>query len=136
MNRHRDTAPAHRDPSVDGRPLSAKVASYIIGFVLSVILTLLAYSLVVNGVLGGWNLIYALVGLAVVQLLVQLLFFLHLGRESEPRWNLLVFDFTLVVVIILVVGSLWIMNNLHYNMTPQDRPSDIRNELRRQPGGF
>lgn len=111
------------------------ILSYSLGFVLSVILTLAAYYLVVNQVSSGWGLAYAIIGLALVQLLVQLVCFLHLGRESEPRWNLLVFDFTLVVVVILVIGSIWIMNNLHYNMTPQEAEQELlRDELiRPQP---
>lgn len=102
--------------------MKAPVMSYVAGFVLSIILTLTAYSLVVNQVFSGWGLAYAISGLALVQLLVQLLFFLHLGQEDKPRWNLLVFYLTLVILVIVVAGSLWIMNNLHYNMS--DRGSD------------
>ena len=105
-----------------------KAASYVAGFVLSVILTLVAYSLTVNSILSGWGLAYTLIGLALVQLLVQLLFFLHLGNEAEPRWKLLVFDFTLVIVIILVLGTVWVMNNLHYNMTPQETERHLLRE--------
>lgn len=114
------------------KPL-AKTAllTYVAGFVLSVILTLAAYFLISRGIVHNWPAIYAVVGLAVVQLVVQLVFFLHLGREEEPRWNLLVFDFTLIIVCIVVVGSLWIMNNLHYNMTP---PKDVERELIRDEG--
>lgn len=56
--------------------------------------------------------------LAVAQLLVQLVFFLHMGKESKPRWNAIVFSFMLLVVGIIVIGSIWVMNNLHYNMMP------------------
>jgi cytochrome o ubiquinol oxidase operon protein cyoD len=104
---------------------------YIAGFGLSVVLTLIAYVLVANHIMSDWVAVYTVVGLAIVQLVVQLMFFMHMGRESEPRWNLLVFDFTLIVVIILVVGSLWIMNNLHYNMTP---PADADQQVIRDEG--
>lgn len=93
------------------------IKSYVIGFVLSVALTLLAYGLVVNHVpTGGW-LIAAIVMLAVVQLLVQLVFFLHLGHERLPRWNLLMLGFAVLIIVIVAGGSLWIMNHLNYNMT-------------------
>lgn len=105
---------------------SSSYLSYIVGFVLSLVLTLTAYSLVIGQVLTGSQLVAALIGLALVQTLVQLLFFLHLRHESAPRWKLLVFDFMLLIVAILVFGSLWIMNNLNYHMmTPQETDNYI-----------
>jgi cytochrome o ubiquinol oxidase operon protein cyoD len=94
--------------------------TYITGFVLSLMLTVAAYLSVANHVSAGWTAVGVIAGLAVVQLLVQLVFFLHLGRESKPRLNLVVFLFMLLVVGIVVTGSLWIMHNLNYNMMPQD----------------
>lgn len=105
--------------------------SYGIGFVLSLGLTTAAYLFVVNHVLSGSRLVAAIVGFGILQLGVQLLFFLHLGRESKPHWNLTVFSFALIVVGILVVGSLWIMNNLNYNMMTSPQQTDtsiIRDE--------
>ncbi|MGH7157522.1 MAG: cytochrome o ubiquinol oxidase subunit IV [Candidatus Saccharimonadales bacterium] len=92
------------------------VATYVAGFVLSVALTLVAYALVVNQALASRNLLIgAIIGLAVVQFVVQMVFFLHLGRERRPRFNLVVFSFMLVVLFILVLGTLWIMSNLDYH---------------------
>jgi cytochrome o ubiquinol oxidase operon protein cyoD len=91
------------------------VRSYTTGFGLSLILTIGAYLLVAHDVFSGWSLVFALAGLAIAQLLVQLIFFLHLGRESRPRWNLTVMLFAVMVVSIVVFGSLWIMKNLNYN---------------------
>ena len=64
-------------------------------------------------IFSGWTLVGALAALAVAQLMVQLVFFLHLGTESKPRWNLTVVLFALMVVVILVFGSLWIMKNIN-----------------------
>ena len=97
--------------------------TYTAGFVFSVLLTLIAYLLVTKHYLSGWGLTAGILGLAVVQLMVQLVAFLHLGRESRPRWNLLAFLFMTMVVLIVVLGSLWIMHHLNYNMTPQDTNS-------------
>lgn len=91
------------------------VRSYTTGFVLSLVLTLAAYIIVVNDVWAGWAMVGALAVLAVAQLFVQLIYFLHLGRESKPRWNLSVLLFAVMVVGILVFGSLWIMSNIQYN---------------------
>ncbi|MDN5274645.1 MAG: cytochrome o ubiquinol oxidase subunit [Candidatus Saccharibacteria bacterium] len=90
--------------------------SYVIGFVLAVTLTLLAYVIVVNHLATGFTLLATLLGLAAVQLLVQLVFFLHLGRDKNSRWNVASFYFMLLVLVIFVGGSLWIMSNLNYNM--------------------
>lgn len=100
--------------------------SYLIGFGISVVLTLCAFGIVLLQLLSGWTLTLAITVLAVAQLYTQLYYFLHLGKESKPQWNLLVFVFMLIVVVILVFGSLWIMKNLHYNtMTPQQTDQTI-----------
>ncbi len=90
--------------------------SYVTGFVASVVVTLTAYVLVIYHLLmGGW-LIAAIITLAIAQLFVQLIFFLHLGHESRPRWNLLMLGFAVLIIFIVAGGSLWIMNHLNYNM--------------------
>ena len=102
--------------------------SYSTGFIASIILTLAAYQLVVNNVLAGWALILTILGLATVQLVVQLFFFLHLGREAKPRWNFLVFGVMVIIVVIIAGGSLWIMKNLNYRtMTPAETNTYLRN---------
>ena len=100
------------------------LSSYVTGFALSVVFTLVAYVLVVQHILEGKALMAAIVGLAIVQLLVQLFFFLHLHKESKPRWNLVVFLFMLLILLIVVIGSLWIMHNLDYNMMMQPEQMD------------
>jgi cytochrome o ubiquinol oxidase operon protein cyoD len=103
-----------------GDSYSRQVINYIVGFVLSAGLTLTAYGFAKGHVFSGPALMYCLAGLALVQALVQLLFFLHLRQEAEPRWKLLVFDLMLLIVAILVFGTLWIMNNLNsHTMSPQ-----------------
>ncbi|MEK7148739.1 MAG: cytochrome o ubiquinol oxidase subunit IV [Patescibacteria group bacterium] len=91
--------------------------SYVTGFVLSIILTLIPYFIVAKHMLGNQSLIWAVVLFAVAQLLAQVVFFLHLSKKSKPLWNMVVFAFTIFVVSFLVIGSLWIMYNLNYNMT-------------------
>lgn len=108
--------------------------SYTIGFLLSIALTLAAYFLVVDKILTGSTLIAAIMGLAVVQLFVQLAFFLHLGSESRPRWNLMVFGFAVLVVVIVVLGSIWIMENLDYNMMPKEMEQHMLDQTKK--GGF
>lgn len=92
------------------------VKSYIIGFIISIVLTVIPFTLVMKRMLTDKAMFVAIAVLALAQLFVQLVFFLHLSTNSKARWNLSVFIFTLVVVLILVIGSLWIMYSLNYYM--------------------
>lgn len=113
----------------------AAYRNYIAGFLLSIVLTLAVYIPVARHVhshhtIYSDGLLLALMFcLAVVQLVVQLVFFLHLGRESKPRWNLMVFGLMLIVLLIVVGGSLWIMDNLNYHMlSPEQINQTVFNE--------
>lgn len=107
-------------------------ASYVSGFVMSVIFTLVAYLSVTQHWLHGWTLVWALVALAVVQFWVQMLCFLHVGREVKPRWKQLMLFMMIGIVLILVLGSIWIMYNLNYRMTPDQ----INQYMKAQDGGI
>lgn len=109
--------------------------SYTTGYIVSVWLTLGAYLAVryqmlsLNTLFTHTWLVALLVGLALAQFGVQLVFFLHLGKESRPRWNSIVFSFMAMVVVIIVFGSLWIMANLDYHtMSPGDLNRHIMHE--------
>ena len=93
--------------------------SYIIGFVLSVALTLAAFWLVTQDFSQN-VLLVGLVTLAVAQLWVQLICFLHLGDEKKPRWHAITLFFAAFIVVVLVGGSIWIMYHLDHNMMPED----------------
>lgn len=101
------------------------VKSYIIGFILSLFLTICAFGITAIHVYSSYEifspdiLIPIIIALAMIQMLIQLVFFLHLAHEKKPRWNTLFFMATLGIIFIVVVGSIWIMNHLNYNMTPQ-----------------
>jgi cytochrome o ubiquinol oxidase operon protein cyoD len=110
----------------------ASIRTYVTGFILSVSLTLVVYLSVVDHILKGTVLTGFIIVLAMVQFVVQMIFFLHLGRENKPRQKLLIMCFMMLIVTILVVGSLWIMNNLNYNMTPKQ----INTYLENQNGGI
>jgi cytochrome o ubiquinol oxidase operon protein cyoD len=97
---------------------NATLKSYVIGFILSIVLTLAAYFLVANHLLIGGGLYAAIFGLALIQLIVQLVFFLHMAQESKPRWNLMIFLSFISIIAIVVIASLWIISHLNYNMSP------------------
>ena len=96
-------------------------ASYkpqFIGFVMSVILTVAAYRIVVHHELTDFLLTLTIFGFGLLQALIQLVFFLHLGLETKPHWGMITFLFTILVVVIVIGGSLWIMSNLNYDLMP------------------
>jgi cytochrome o ubiquinol oxidase operon protein cyoD len=90
--------------------------SYVVGFVLSVLLSVIPYMMVTGHMFGTRSLVIGVTLFAITQLIVQVLFFLHLPAKEKPYWNIIVFVYTLLIVAFLVIGSLWIMYHLNYNM--------------------
>ncbi|KAB1072391.1 cytochrome o ubiquinol oxidase subunit IV [Methylobacterium planeticum] len=93
--------------------------SYMTGFVLSVVLTAIPFWLVMADVLGD-NRTTSLVimAFAVVQIVVHMIYFLHMNTKSEGGWTFLALIFTLTLVVITLIGSLWVMYHLNANMMP------------------
>lgn len=100
---------------MSNRPHKLKISAYIFGFALSLYLTLTAYWLTVNDMFQPTTFMVAIMSLALLQFVIQVIFFLHIGEESKPRWNLTTLSFMLLIVAIVVLGSLWIMDNLSYH---------------------
>lgn len=100
-------------------PRSHSIATaYVVGFVLSLLLTMLAYGLVVENALPYSILIAAVIAAAVVQFVVQVYCFLHVGGEADTRERLFTLGFAIVIITIVVSGSLWIMFSLNDRMMP------------------
>ncbi|MFC3394786.1 cytochrome o ubiquinol oxidase subunit IV [Brenneria rubrifaciens] len=95
------------------------VKSYLIGFVLSVILTVIPFGIVMSGSASHNTILLTVLGCAVIQILVHLVYFLHLNSSSEERWNVVALAFTVLIIAIVVVGSIWIMMSAHNNMMLQ-----------------
>ena len=93
------------------------LGSYITGFILSAILMVLAYYIVDKHSMSVSGMYISLTIITVVLLFVQSAFFLRLNTSSEDSmWDLFTFLFTIIVIAIVVIGTLWIMYNLNYNM--------------------
>ena len=96
------------------QPVSAR--SYWIGYVLALVLTAFAFSLVTTHALPRSETLIAIAILAIVQTLVHLRFFLHMGRSTAPVESILSLLFALVLIVIMIGGSLWIMTDLDARM--------------------
>ncbi|ATP43319.1 cytochrome o ubiquinol oxidase subunit IV [Pseudomonas kermanshahensis] len=92
------------------------VKSYMIGFVLSIILTAIPFGLVMYPSLPKNLTVLIVVAMAVIQVVVHLVYFLHMDRSKEQRSNVSTFLFTTMVIALLVGLSLWIMFNIHIEM--------------------
>lgn len=99
---------------------------YVIGFVLSVILTVIPFWLVMGEVLESRIWTVALIMLfGAIQIVVHMVYFLHMNRKSEGGWILMSLLFTGIIIVIALVGSLWVMHHLEANMMPMS-PEQMR----------
>jgi len=97
----------------------ASARTYLTGFILAIVLTLIPFALVMDNWLSWTATVVSIFTLAVIQILVHLHYFLHLDASSSQRWNVMAIVFTGIIVLILVGGSVWIMFSLHYRTETQ-----------------
>ena len=90
--------------------------SYLVGFIVSVLLTLIPFALVMYPTLQRTVTSWLVVALGAVQIIAHLKFFLHLDTAAEQRWNLIALIFSAVIILLLVGLSLWIIDSIHHNM--------------------
>lgn len=113
---HHDNA-GHEHDHEDG-PHST-FSGYMIGFALSVVLTAIPFWLVMNDVISNrTTAVLVLGGFAVVQILVHMVYFLHMNGKVEGGWTMLSTLFTVVFVAIAIAGTLWVMFHMNTNMMP------------------
>lgn len=95
------------------------LGGYVTGFVLAVILTVIPFWLVMGKVIQEpGTTAMVLLGLAAVQIVVHMVYFLHMNFRSEGGWNMLALIFTVVLVVITMAGSMWVMFHMNHNMMP------------------
>ena len=99
---------------------------YVIGFVLSVILTAIPFGLVMSGIISDTRITAGIVMVfALVQIVVHMIYFLHMNSKSENGWTLMALIFTIIVVTICLAGSLWVMFHMNANMMPSMSSGDM-----------
>ncbi|UXN74035.1 cytochrome o ubiquinol oxidase subunit IV [Devosia sp. A8/3-2] len=117
---HAAQAHAHPNPGVAGDGHSHGTRkSYLTGFVLSVILTAIPFWLVMGNVIADSMITTPVImAFGVAQILVHMIYFLHMNTKSEGGWTMMAAIFTIIVVVIALSGSLWVMYHLNTNMMP------------------
>jgi len=119
MSDHHDHG--HHGHDVYVTHYSAK--DYMIGFALSAILTIIPFWLVMGNVLAPETTKWVILAFAGVQLIVQMMYFLHLNSKSECGWNMMAAILTIVILVIVLAGSIWVMHHMNSNMMPGMGPN-------------
>ncbi|WP_420142500.1 cytochrome o ubiquinol oxidase subunit IV [Sphingomonas sp.] len=93
---------------------------YMTGFLLSVVLTAIPFALVMTDVIADARITAGIItAMALVQIVVHMVYFLHMNAKSENGWTLMALIFTVIMVVIAISGSLWVMYHMNVNMMPQ-----------------
>lgn len=118
---------AHHDAAHGHEAGHGTMKSYMTGFILSVILTAIPFWLVMGDVFSSKVVTASLImGFGLVQIVVHMIYFLHMNTRSEGGWTMMALIFTIVIVVIALSGSLWVMHHLNTNMMPMS-PDMMRN---------
>ena len=114
---HHDRAPGDEDVV----SVKAKVLVYLVGLALAVLLTATSFFVAGTDLVWQPSIPVAIVVLAIAQMGVHLVFFLHITTGADNTNNVLALAFGLLIVFLVIGGSLWIMSNLNHNMMPMDQ---------------
>ena len=114
----------HESGLVHGEEPHGTLKEYLTGFILSVILTAIPFYLLMGDV--SWSkttIAFVIMAFAAVQMVVHMIYFLHMTPKSEDGWTLTSLVFTLILVVITLAGSLWVMYHMDSNMMPKHEAS-------------
>ncbi len=115
----------HPDPhgagaaSHHGEAAHASLRGYLTGFVLAAVLTAIPFALVMTSIIPDKQVTAIVVmAFAIAQIVVHMIYFLHMDAKVESGWSLMALLFTIILVVIALAGSLWVMYHLNANMMP------------------
>jgi cytochrome o ubiquinol oxidase operon protein cyoD len=114
-----DLAPG--DEYVEGGSIGLRVLGYLTGLGLAILLTATSFFIAGTDLVWQPSIPVALVVLAIAQMGVHLVFFLHITTGPDNTNNVLALAFGILIVVLVIGGSLWIMANLNHNMMPMDQ---------------
>lgn len=116
---HADTAPGDERAGAEG--MGRGIQGYLIGLGLATLLTAVSFFIAGTSLVWGPSIPVALFVLAMAQMGVHLVFFLHITSGPDSLNNVMALAFGVLIVLLLIGGSLWIMANLNHNMLPMER---------------
>ena len=97
------------------------VRAYLIGLGLAILMTIASFWAAQTHLIYGPGICVAIVVLAIAQMGIHLVFFLHITTASDNTNNVLALAFGILIACLVIFGSLWIMANLNHNMLPMDQ---------------
>ena len=110
---------AHDHHEHDDGHSPSTLKGYMMGFFLAVVLTAIPFWLVMGKVIpNSQTLAVVILTFAAIQIVVHMIYFLHMNTKAEGGWNMLALIFTLVMVVITLTGSIWVMYHMNANMMP------------------
>ena len=107
-------------PGLESREAHGSFRGYIIGYVSAIALTIAAFAIAPSTSMAPFSVAAALAVLAIAQMLVHLIFFLHINTAPAQKTNVMAFAAAILIIAIVVIGSIWIMGHLNRNMLPMD----------------
>jgi cytochrome o ubiquinol oxidase operon protein cyoD len=110
-----------RTPGLESQEAHGSLRGYIIGYVSAIALTIAAFTVATSTGMAPFSIESALAVLAIAQMLVHLIFFLHINTAPVQKTNILAFTATMLIIAIVVIGSMWIMSHLNRNMIPMNQ---------------
>lgn len=113
-----DSAPGEGDGH--GENVVADIRGYLVGLLLAALLTVASFVVAGGGIVWGPGIPVALVALAIGQMGVHLVFFLHISTGPDNTNNVLALAFGTLIILLVLIGTLWIMANLDHNMVSMD----------------
>ena len=125
MSTHETTDGVHDHHGLDHEEGHGTRKGYLTGFGLSVVLTAIPFWLVMTRTLTTQATALIILIFAAVQMVVHMVYFLHMNRRAEGGWSIMALIFTVVIVIIAFSGSLWVMYHMNANMMPMQAMSDM-----------
>src|SRR5262244_4414769 len=114
-----DIAPG--DERADGTEIVEGIRGYLVGLGLSVLATVVAFFLAGTSLVWQPSIPAALIVLAIAQMGVHIVFFIHITTRPDSMNNIMALTFGVFIVFVLIVGSVWVMTHLNYNMIPMER---------------
>lgn len=99
-----------------GGQAHGSVKEYVVGLILSIVLTVIPFYLVITGVWSDFATVLAIVVTAVAQVLVQMVFFLHMNGSSSQSWLTISAVYTVFILVCVIIGSIWIFEHLNHNL--------------------
>ena len=109
------------DEHISDDEVAKRLRGYLVGFAMAIVLSVVSFYMARSTLVWAPSIPIALSVLAIAQMGVHLVFFLHITSGSDSINNTMALAFGLLIVMLLVFGSLWIMTHLNHHMPPMDQ---------------